>query len=68
MVLQTALKYFDSWSKDSGKFPCKPHIVTTTVEHDAVSLPLRHFKNQQQASREKHSRLFFFQVNLSYLY
>ena len=49
MVLQTALHYFDSWSKKLGRHPSKPHFVTTTVEHDAILLPLKHYESQQQA-------------------
>ncbi|XP_046437931.1 selenocysteine lyase-like isoform X1 [Daphnia pulex] len=50
MVLQTALKYFKSWAGKSMQMSsCKPHIVTTNVEHDAILLPLKHFEEEQQA-------------------
>ncbi|EFX64123.1 hypothetical protein DAPPUDRAFT_229859 [Daphnia pulex] len=50
MVLQTALKYFKSWAGKSMQMSsCKPQIVTTNVEHDAILLPLKHFEEEQQA-------------------
>ena len=58
MVLQTALHYFDWWSKKLGRHPSKPHFVTTTVEHDAILLPLRHYESQQQAG----SNTYFFSI------
>jgi selenocysteine lyase len=52
MVLQTALKYFKSWSgKADREMSSKPHIVTTNVEHDAIILPLKHFEEQQLAGK-----------------
>lgn len=54
MVLQTALKYFKSWAgKSMQTSSCKPHIVTTNVEHDAILLPLKHFEEEQQAGKLK---------------
>lgn len=47
-VLHTAFKCFGLWSKQSGKCVTLPHIVTTTVEHDAILLPLKHLEDQEQ--------------------
>jgi selenocysteine lyase len=48
------LKYFKSWAGKSMQMSsCKPHIVTTNVEHDAILLPLKHFEEEQQAGKSK---------------
>ena len=48
MVIHTALKHFELWLKNSGKENCKPHIITTTVEHDAILLPLKYYETQKE--------------------
>lgn len=50
MVLHTAIEYYSLFAKKLQNETLQtPHFVTTTVEHDAVLLPLRHYEAQQLA-------------------
>lgn len=43
-VISSTIEHFKQYGPAESKI--KPHIISTTIEHDAISLPLIHFRDK----------------------
>lgn len=49
-VISTAIEHFhkSNLQRETGDMKTIPHFISTTVEHDAISLPLMHLQEKRK--------------------
>ena len=61
-VIHSSIKHFHKKSCDEHKIKAsKPHVITSTVEHDSIAVPLSKLVDEGVIGR-KNDMVFFFSV------